>query len=109
MLNITIANGTLTVAKDGSPDVVLDTINLTPTTNVTIIKRSGMAVQPAVMTAYGPTYVQPPARPQWVVLVNNDNMSRPLVIPMGKTDQVTWVNTQAGAEIAQAAIVAAIP
>lgn len=76
-----------------------DTVGLRPTTEIGIAKRSG-PVLPAGYTA----------RPQWIVWVRNADQARPLVIPMGKvTNQGTWLNTQAGAIAAQAAIAAALP
>ena len=91
-----VAGKSITVTgADGSPD----TVGLRPTTDIAVINRTG-PVLPAGYTA----------RPQWIISIRNSDQARPLVIPMGQvTNQGTWVNTQAGAIIAQEAVAAALP
>lgn len=85
-----------------TPDGNTSTTGLRPTTVIDIAARARPA---SIPEGYTPV----PGWPRYIVTVRNSDREVPLAIQMGDTDQGTWVNTLAGAQIARAAIAAALP
>lgn len=118
MLQCTVTLGThsinITPEGTGSPSSV---VAITQTTKMNVALRE---LQPYKPTGYDLAFPVLPAgidledffppEPHWVVEIDQSDASNSITIPMGRvTNQGSWVNSQAGANIALAAIQALIP